>query len=432
MNPAMSMNNTGIQSLGPMLASMGSYEDKEIAHVAKGEVVVPKQLMDSNPELRSAVMSAFDEVGVDPAQFVVGGDVVMRNPVTGIQEFGLFKKLKKLVKKLTPVLVPLALNIVAPGIYSTLGSVGFGAVSGGLTKAIDGANLREVLEGAATGGAIGGIAQFASNQMTNQKGGYFKGRTATAADQAAADKAAEEAQRKVMADAGIKIPEAPTVQGVTPPAPTGTASAPLTIADVGTQLPSGTYENVPMVDITQNPLSAKQLSPAQTEVAKSAALASEAAAAGQAAREASLAQATQPALVTGIEQLGTKAITLAVEDPLKAYGYYNIYRGVTTEDEVEGYDEEEYNKWLAEYEASIPDYGMLPQTYAAARQGVATLRAGGAVNGPGTGTSDSIPAYLSDGEFVMTAKAVEGAGDGDRKKGAAKMYAMMDQFERNA
>lgn len=387
MNPAMSMNNTGIQSLGPMLASMGSYEDKEIAHVAKGEVVVPKQLMDSNPELRSAVMSAFEEVGVDPAQFVVGGDVVMRNPVTGIQEFGLWKKLKKLVKKLTPVLVPLAVNFLAPG----LGSVALGAISGGVTQALDGANLREVLEGAATGGAIGGIAQFASNQMTGQKGGYFKGRTATAADQAAADKAAGEAQRKVMTDAGVKIPEAPTVEGVQPLAPpTGTASAPLTTADVG----------APMVDITQNPVSAAQLSPAQTEVAKSAALASEAAAAGQAAREASIAQATQPALVTGIQQLGTKAVSLAVKDPIKAYAYYNIYRGATTEDEVEGYDEEEYNKWLAEYEASIPDYGMLPQTYATARQGVATLRAGGAVNGPGTGTSDSIPAYLSDGSLL--------------------------------
>ena len=31
---------------------------------------------------------------------------------------------------------------------------------------------------------------------------------------------------------------------------------------------------------------------------------------------------------------------------------------------------------------------------------------GGEIVGPGTGTSDSIPAMLSDGEFVMTAKAV--------------------------
>jgi hypothetical protein len=34
----------------------------------------------------------------------------------------------------------------------------------------------------------------------------------------------------------------------------------------------------------------------------------------------------------------------------------------------------------------------------------------GPVDGPGTGTSDDIPARLSDGEFVFTAKAVEQIG----------------------
>ena len=38
----------------------------------------------------------------------------------------------------------------------------------------------------------------------------------------------------------------------------------------------------------------------------------------------------------------------------------------------------------------------------------------GEVQGPGTGTSDSVPAKLSDGEFVLTAKSVRGAGGGDR------------------
>ena len=57
------------------------------------------------------------------------------------------------------------------------------------------------------------------------------------------------------------------------------------------------------------------------------------------------------------------------------------------------------------------------------------LRKGGASNGPGTGTSDSIPAMLSDGEFVMTAKAVRGAGGGDRREGARKMYEAMDKLE---
>ena len=55
--------------------------------------------------------------------------------------------------------------------------------------------------------------------------------------------------------------------------------------------------------------------------------------------------------------------------------------------------------------------------------------AGGEVNGPGTGTSDSVPARLSDGEFVLTAKAVRGAGNGDRDIGAARMYDMMAELE---
>lgn len=57
---------------------------------------------------------------------------------------------------------------------------------------------------------------------------------------------------------------------------------------------------------------------------------------------------------------------------------------------------------------------------------------GGKIDGPGTGTSDSIPARLSDGEFVMTAKAVRGAGGGDRMKGARKLYEMMHKYERMA
>lgn len=56
----------------------------------------------------------------------------------------------------------------------------------------------------------------------------------------------------------------------------------------------------------------------------------------------------------------------------------------------------------------------------------------GEVAGPGTGTSDSVPARLSDGEFVLTAKAVRGAGGGDRDIGAARLYDMMAELEATA
>jgi hypothetical protein len=38
---------------------------------------------------------------------------------------------------------------------------------------------------------------------------------------------------------------------------------------------------------------------------------------------------------------------------------------------------------------------------------------------------------LSDGEFVFTAKAVRGAGNGSRRAGAARMYALMKSLEKS-
>jgi hypothetical protein len=69
----------------------------------------------------------------------------------------------------------------------------------------------------------------------------------------------------------------------------------------------------------------------------------------------------------------------------------------------------------------------------------------GQIDGPGTETSDDIPAMLSDGEFVMTAKAVRGAGSFDvndnngiltltpngtptRDSGTRVMYKLMEHF----
>ena len=74
------------------------------------------------------------------------------------------------------------------------------------------------------------------------------------------------------------------------------------------------------------------------------------------------------------------------------------------------------------------------------------MRMGGPSIGPGTGTSDDIPAMLSDGEFVMTSAANNGlggfkvtktetgieimpSGKPDRQKGAKNMDRLMKMFE---
>lgn len=103
-----------------------------------------------------------------------------------------------------------------------------------------------------------------------------------------------------------------------------------------------------------------------------------------------------------------------IESPIFPKGGYVPPTQVGQQQPFSGYD---YTK------IRFPTYGQ---------QGIAAAAVGGAIDGPGTGTSDSIPAKLSDGEFVMTAKAVRGAGGGDRAKGAKKMYGIMHKFERMA
>lgn len=84
---------------------------------------------------------------------------------------------------------------------------------------------------------------------------------------------------------------------------------------------------------------------------------------------------------------------------------------------------------------------IMPARFVGSNQEVQMAASGGAMNfprrtgqieGPGTGTSDDIPAMLSDGEFVMTAQAVKNAGGGSREQGFRKMYDIMRSFEGGA
>jgi len=115
------------------------------------------------------------------------------------------------------------------------------------------------------------------------------------------------------------------------------------------------------------------------------------------------------------------------------------YEGMIDEDYVgkTGYEllEEDPERWgfnRGQYTTSYPGIDPYASNYLAeGGQPTHFPRKTGQIDGPGTGTSDSIPAMLSDGEFVFTAKAVRGAGNGSRRAGAARMYAMMKALEKN-
>jgi len=84
------------------------------------------------------------------------------------------------------------------------------------------------------------------------------------------------------------------------------------------------------------------------------------------------------------------------------------------------------------YGLSAPGSQFQPVTYSANGGDISFPRKNGPIYGPGTETSDDIPAMLSDGEFVMTARAVRGAGNGSREAGMRRMYDMMRKFEGGA
>ena len=89
-----------------------------------------------------------------------------------------------------------------------------------------------------------------------------------------------------------------------------------------------------------------------------------------------------------------------------------------------------------QYGGFYGDNPIFQPTALAAKGGIMDVsdfpRRNGGIAGPGTETSDDIPAMLSDGEFVFTAQAVRGAGKGSREDGMKNMYQMMRQFEARA
>ena len=86
---------------------------------------------------------------------------------------------------------------------------------------------------------------------------------------------------------------------------------------------------------------------------------------------------------------------------------------------------------IAGLDMSVSKPSLFQQLFDYGRN-VSSMQLGGGVTGAGTGTSDSIPAYLSHGEHVWTAKSVRGMGDGNMEKGFKKLNTMMKKAETRA
>lgn len=99
-----------IDNSGTGLAALGRNEDRLMAHVAPGEMVVPPVISDNT---RKAIRKEMAAVGLDPTQYEVGQGMSI-NPITGQAEFGFLKKIAKSVKKVVKKIAPVAAVIPGP------------------------------------------------------------------------------------------------------------------------------------------------------------------------------------------------------------------------------------------------------------------------------------------------------------------------------
>jgi len=371
------------QDIAEKLAAMGQYDDDEIAHVAEGEVIVPAPIMKYYPEIKEQIFTVIRNEGLDPNEFVVGDEMVARNPYTGMQEFGwlskTWKKIKGVVKKALPYIA------AAAGLYF-FGPAGFKAGVNQFASAAA-AKAATVASTAATAGRA--ALNFAA---ANPGTAGFIGGTGAGLVQGKNLKDSLKLGLQVGATTGTLGNVFGTEGLANLAGPQQTTGGIQSIFASGPPTVSGKVGGLPRVDT---------LAPKPSFFKTPGAL-------GKTVDYASL----------GL--IGTGLLT---EPEEMAEGEPYEYEPTREGQAFPGLF----------YDPVTGTYGNAPpEGIRVIRGPIQRANAGGAVAGPGTGTSDSIPAMLSDGEFVMTAKAVRGMGDGSREKGAAKMYQLMNRLEGKA
>jgi len=370
------------------IAGLGRGEDTMLAHVAPGEMVVPPVL---SPETQETIKQEMIAVGLDPNQYTVG-DGMSINPITGMAEFGFLKKLGKSLKKVVKKVAPIALPLLIPGVGSAItGALGAGAGAAGAATGIFGGTIGPTIKA--------GLGSF-FNPATGAKG-IFGGSIGPSI-------------RRGIGGLGSSL-------------------------FGGGQQPTLSQEQI--AELSPEELAAYQQSMNTGPFGGRF---------GPFLRNTFLGTTDDPGLLRNLVGGGGEGGGLGGNAGLMALA--SLYGKAVKEDfkKKEG--------GLKDIRQSIRPDLMPAPTFTGFDLGIRgaadgglmenelDLRMGGPSIGPGTGTSDDIPAMLSDGEFVMTSAANNGLGGfkvtktetgielipngaPDRQKGAKNMDKLMKTFE---
>jgi hypothetical protein len=164
-----------IEALANGLGTLGRYGDEYMVHAAHGETVIPAEIFESNPELKQQLFQQMRLMGIkDPNRYVVGNSLNSINPLTGQPEFffkKIFRAIRKVIKKVAPIVVPMLGNMILPGIGGPLASAMMTKMQGGSWgDALKGAALSYGMS--ALGSGVKGIMNAGKGQAMS---GFFTG-----------------------------------------------------------------------------------------------------------------------------------------------------------------------------------------------------------------------------------------------------------------
>jgi hypothetical protein len=376
------------------IAGLGRGEDTMLAHVAPGEMVVPPVL---SPETQETIKQEMIAVGLDPNQYTVG-DGMSINPITGMAEFGFLKKLGKSLKKVVKKVAPIAGALLIPGVGGALsaGLSGIGSAIG-IPKGI---GILDKITPIRKGiGSFFGMGGGEPTQQTIQQDDTLN--SIAAANNVTVDEL-------LQANPSITDPNA-IVAGDTIAIPG--VNVPRTGFNLGRALiGKGNTPNI--IKAIEDSLKGPD---------------------GQFGGGDGSFMGINP----GLASLATLYGKAVKEDFKKKEGGLKDIRQSIRPDLMPAPTFTGF------------DLGIRPGMSYGGRidEQELDLRMGGPSIGPGTGTSDDIPAMLSDGEFVMTSSANNGLGGfkitktetgielipngaPDRQKGAKNMDKLMKTFEK--
>lgn len=424
------------EEVASRMSSYGRFGDDTVAHLQKGEIIVPKALIEQNPVLKESIFNHLKELGIeDPERYVVGSSANSINPDTGMPEFflgkilkgvkNIFKKVGKVLKKAAPIIGSILLTPILGPAYGPMVGTGIGSL-------IQGKSPKDALKSALMTGAFTALGAGLRSRIGG--GGFFAGVGKALDPRNLGFKAIGEKTSSALSNLAdpkkIISDNFPVVEPTTesssnffsktkdlffPAGPTKTAID-AKVAELSTL---DAYKNLTSKELLD--VATKELQP--SFLRKYGPLAAAGTGIMAAGGMFTAPKDEEVEYTTGQQLLEENPEKYTLDPEAYKLKYLtNQDFGIPTQYASTAYVDQINNPFLN------PQFQQPVQNVKHGGE-IFPRRTGGIAPDEGVAGKDSVRAMLMPGEFVMTTNAVKGMGNGDLNQGINNMYGMMRNLE---